>query len=102
MSHNPLPWSLTPENEIVDANGVLVVWGYHEDFGALLEQIEPGNANLIITAANSHYELLGALKGLLPAFSYDADPEKGYVGEVLAAIEAIAKAEPPEVGNPGR
>lgn len=47
--HTPGPWRLK-DGDIVAADGTEVCWGYHEDFGALCQEIEPANAALLVKA----------------------------------------------------
>ncbi len=103
MRHTPGPWIAGKDL------GCKGIWGPpHPEFPSELQEIAttPGLANEEEDLANARLiaaapDLLAALKGLLPAFSYDADPEKGYAGEVLVAIDAIAKASPEAEGEKG-
>ncbi len=93
MSHTPEPWEIHRSQTLIYIDGER--WNI-----ATINSADPNyedNARLIVMAP----KLLAALKGLLPAFSMDSDPEKGYAGEILAAKAAIAAAEPPGAGNPG-
>ena len=49
---SPLPWRVDRDHEIIDAKGMVVAWGYHEDFGALLQKIKRSDARFIVDAAN--------------------------------------------------
>lgn len=56
------PWKVKG-GEIVDAAGNYVAWGYHEDFGALLEPIKPKVAKLIAVAPEM-FDMLAELANM--------------------------------------
>lgn len=106
-AHIPLPWFLQyrlltdatgshPEYRILAGadRSILIarLQGWDED--------DEANGRLIVTACNSHQELLDALKNLLKDMEeygiidyYDKDRGGGVGGAVTDALNAIAKAQ---------
>lgn len=51
---SPRPWRVNKDQEIIDAQGNTVAWGYHEDMGHLFDKIRLPDARLIVKLVNSN------------------------------------------------
>ena len=99
--HTPGPWEkqtdsysiLAPERFDNEEGGRIIA--HITDDRPLTEQW--ANAQFIVQACNSHYELLEALKKLVPITWNDGPLAKAYEAIGKQAEEAIAKAEGKEV-----
>lgn len=84
--HSPLPWSLRPVGEIVDANGVTIepFWNSYD-------------AELIVRAVNAHGDLVAACQALPLDSSFEdatdfKDNANAFRLAMILARAAIAKA----------
>lgn len=108
--HTDLPWAVRPnpmrsdgwfiDNANPTPMGVRNLDGveYMQHDGITIVQVtNQANADFIVRACNSHYDLLEACKGLLPAAEFanlNQSPPGCYDPEIAAAAAAIAKATP--------
>lgn len=87
-SHSPLPWRVSEltAGVILDVNDMVVAADRH-GYGP--------DAEFIVLSANSHYDLLDALKGMVAIYDgvRDALWSKSVIAKLAASDAAIAKAE---------
>ena len=88
----PTPWKLAVylnAIDVVDANGDLVAFITDRDIAG--EGLPPANAEFVVRACNSHYDLLVALEAMveraIPCAKHWKDD-----ASIVAAHAAIAKA----------
>lgn len=87
--HTPLPYKLFERGAYGDYEGDCRVMLSIEHGERIAVIFDDDNAELIVRACNSHYELLSLLKGFVEA----ADKNKVAWPIVIPAAAAIAKAE---------
>lgn len=101
QTHSPLPWAVHAADEILDGNIELVakLWAFPSDGRDRLEA-RNANARLIVTAVNSHAQLVEACREAEAAIEWeDPSRETGTdketrLAEALEQLRAaIAKAE---------
>jgi hypothetical protein len=105
-AHTPLPWQVYgPDGVkwpgIEAASATIVVFGYDDDDEAGVRGTEPGepeakaNAEFIVRACNSHYDLLEALEDAAQTFRRyeDMHAAKGSIEGDMKARANAAKAE---------
>jgi hypothetical protein len=98
----PLPWKSVAhswcETSVIGSNGYPVCLidirsDFHNDDSTASEAIAEANAAYIVRAANSHHDLLEALKAIVALDDGDSPDLWHFEDEFNAARAAIAKAE---------